>query len=349
MKMNLINDILDLHFLTKDPVCFVGPAGIGKTQAVHAFGAAKGVKVFEYRLAYSEPGDIRGLPIAMENGVMKFTRPEDLPSLEDENCIIFLDEINRATIPMQNGVMQMTDGSGRVGTHILPKGCLVVAAMNPDNANYMVNALDQALVSRFSMVPVDYDRNVLLSYARDKNWHPKVLGFIAMEANLFSSGDFDGETNTATPRSLERLSRAEHAGLSNKNDVHKITAIGLLGPKIGVEYYNYATGEQPITFDELIHDKDILKRVKKLSDPLAMRSDLLGITNTSIALYYSGFSGEKVDAKVQARIVAYLEIIPADLAVGLLKTIFLSRPEMVDTFQAEDRLMTHLGERLKSA
>jgi len=351
MKMNLIDAVLDLHFATKDPVCFVGPAGVGKTQAVKAWAKHKRVKCFEYRLAYSEPGDLRGLPVALENGVMRFTRPEDLPSLEDENCVILLDEINRGTTPMQNAVMQMTDGSGRIGSHILPKGTLVVATMNPDNDNsYMVNSLDKALVSRFSMVPVDYDRSVLLQYARDNKWDSRVIGFISMEVNLLSGNDeFDGQTNVATPRNLERLSNAEKAGLSKSPDIHKITSAGLLGPKVGQEYFAYATGAQPVSLDELLHNTEAaIKRTRKFSEPKAMRGDLLGVTNSAIGEHFKSM-GDKMDKKTQKVIVKYLETIPADLAVGVLKTIFMFNPNLVDAFQAEESLMERLGERLKAA
>ena len=177
MKMDKVNQILELHFRTKRPLLLHGPAGVGKTAIVKAFAALKGINVYEYRAAYCEPGDLKGL-CDPKDGRMTFLRPDDLPPEDDENSILFLDEINRASTAVMNCVMQATDGSGRIATHKLPKGCLVVAAINPDNSNHTVNALDFALMSRFNVIDIDYDRQCLISYAKATSWNPRVVSFI---------------------------------------------------------------------------------------------------------------------------------------------------------------------------
>jgi hypothetical protein len=344
MRMNQLTKQLDLHFVTKRPLMLRGPAGVGKTAIVKAYAAAKGVKVFEYRIAYCEPGDLKGL-CDPKDGMMTFLRPDDLPRETDVNAILFLDEVNRGSMSVMNCVMQATDGSARIGSHKLPPGCLVIAAVNGDSG-YNVNSMDPALRSRFAIIDVEYDRTCLLDYAKAAGWHPRVLGFIAAERNLFAkAADDDGESNHCNPRTLNYLSDMEHAGLIDSTSHHLETSIGLLGPNIGREYHAYANGEQPITLAELF-SADGVARAKRLSAPDNLRADLLGVTNGEIVAFYAKQAPASLVASEHEAIVNYLQVLPADLAVGVLKTVCTARPEYTDKFQAETKLMRRLGERL---
>jgi hypothetical protein len=348
VKMDKINGLLNLHFKTKRPILLVGPAGIGKTSMVRQFAQEKGVNIYEYRAAYAEPGDLKGL-CAPEDGVMKFLRPEDFPPETDENCILFFDEINRASTAVMNCIMQATDGSGRIATHKLPKGCLVVAAVNPDDQNHTVNMMDFALVNRFNVVQLEYNTKILLDYAKKSNWHPKVIGFLSATQPSFTTSGFDGQRNCATPRSLEYLSELEYADLGSDADLHRITAVGLLGPELGLEYHAYATGEQPITVNEILESKEALKRAKKLSEPKGMRADLLGVTNTELVAFICDPLNNASEEKTFRKLIGYLSVIPADIAISAIKAVLLKRSDLTDKFQAEKALMNRLGERLKAA
>jgi hypothetical protein len=316
MRMNQLTKQLDLHFVTKRPLMLRGPAGVGKTAIVKAYAAAKGVKVFEYRIAYCEPGDLKGL-CDPKDGMMTFLRPDDLPRETDVNAILFLDEVNRGSMSVMNCVMQATDGSARIGSHKLPPGCLVIAAVNGDSG-YNVNSMDPALRSRFAIIDVEYDRTCLLDYAKAAGWHPRTLNY---------------------------LSDMEHAGLIDSTSHHLETSIGLLGPNIGREYHAYANGEQPITLAELF-SADGVARAKRLSAPDNLRADLLGVTNGEIVAFYAKQAPASLVASEHEAIVNYLQVLPADLAVGVLKTVCTARPEYTDKFQAETKLMRRLGERL---
>lgn len=346
LKASKVPSLLATHYKSKTPLLLIGPAGLGKTSMVKQFGAERGVNVYEYRAAYCEPGDLKGL-CAQDGDAMKFLRPEDFPPESDENCILFFDEINRASTAVMNCILQATDGSGKISTHKLPKGCLVIAAVNPDDASHNVNLMDFALANRFNIVQLDYDSSVLIDYARKSNWNRKVIGFMQAEKGLFSGErHYNGASNMPTPRSLERLSDLENAGIDD-SDVHRAIACGLLGDAIGLQYFAYATGEQPVSVIELFDDSEAaLKRVKKLSDPKGLRSDLLSATSSEIVRLFT--ERDSIAKGEHKAIVEYFATIPADLAAAALKAICNAKPEYVDIFQSETKLMKRLGERLKN-
>lgn len=346
VKINKLASILEVHYKTKRPLLVIGPAGTGKTTSIKQFAKDKGVNLYEYRAAYCEPGDLKGL-CNPDGDVMKFLRPEDFPPETDENCILFFDEINRASTAVMNCILQATDGSGRIATHKLPKGCLVVAAVNPDDSNHTVNSMDFALINRFNVVQLEYCHNSLIEFAKRNKWNGKVIGFLSAERGIFAGGrDYDGQNNLPTPRSLEYLSDMENATIDD-NEVHKAVACGLLGPKIGLQYHAYATGEQPITMHELLEDTEAaLKRAKKLAAPASLRADLLGGTNSEIVEYFK--ANETVTPAAFEAIVDWFITIPADLSAAVIKQVCSQKPALIDKFQAETKLMKRLGERLKT-
>lgn len=353
LKMADLDSLLMLHFNSKSkdsdqkrPLMLRGPAGVGKTTAVKAFAKKIGVKCYEYRAAYSEPGDLKGL--CDRNGDdMIFLRPEDFPKINEEDSILFFDEVNRASTSVMNCILQATDGSGRIASHKLPKGCLVVAAINPDDNSYSVNAMDFAMRNRFNIVDIEYDHNSLLTYSKKNSWHHNVVMFLEVDKNIISpDAKDDGQNNAPTPRSLEYMSDLEHVGFPN-DTIHLATSIGLFGPRIGTEYHAFTKGEKPITLEELFEGKDVIKRIKKLSEPGVLRQDILGVTSNLIIDYLKNKTPQNVDKKHYRKIVEFLEMIPADLAAGTLTNILQENQSFIDTFQAEEALMYRLGNKLK--
>ena len=339
-----VKDLLEHRFNAKRPLLLIGPAGLGKTSMVKQFAAAKGVNVYEYRAAYAEPGDLKGL-CNPEDGIMKFLRPEDLPPETDENCILFFDEINRASTSVMNCILQASDGSNKIATHRLPKGCLVIAAVNPDDANHTVNMMDFALVNRFSVVTLDYDVGSVLAYAKAAKWHQSVITFLSVEKAVFSNAkEYDGQSNKATPRSFEYLSDMEKAGVASNKTSHRATACGLLGDALGLQYFAFASGSQPITWAEIQSaNASAVSRAEVMSNPEATRADLLASTNDSIHEHMIARKATKTEIK---KVVAYFMVIPADIVVAFLQKITQADASYAEIFQAEETLMIRLGKRL---
>ena len=344
-SITLLPELIDLHYQTKRPLMLVGPSGIGKTQGVRQYAKDKGLKLFEYHLASCEPGDIRGICV-VDGDSMRFLRPEDFPKITDEGCIIFFDETNRATKNVINSIMQASDGSGRIANHLLPPGCLTIAAMKPDNLNYIVTSVDEATINRFTVIEFDYEQERLLDYGRRQGWHPTTLGFLSLEKNLFAHAKpFDGLHNRPSSRSMEALSEMEW--LPKSREAHLACSVGRLGPELGMEYHAFAYGAHPVSASELLEGGE--ETMNRISDFVKQgRMDLIGATNNDllswlreggVEAFYSG--------NARRTIVAYLMLIPKDIVSGFLTSLIQQNLAFKAVFDNEKALLGAMGEALQ--
>ena len=127
--------------------CFISDAGVGKTQLVHQVARKKGFRVVDLRTA-NFPLLSAGVPQrADENGMFRIAVPASLPKPK-EKCILFFDEINqgeRHAVAMFFGLIE----DRVLFDYRLPDETLIVAAMNPATAQYMVTKLEgNAAVNR---------------------------------------------------------------------------------------------------------------------------------------------------------------------------------------------------------
>ena len=77
-----------------------GPTGIGKSHIVHQIGDNLNLPVIDRRLSQMTEGDIIGLP-ELTDGVTRFAPVDWFLRACNEPVILFFDELNRATIEVQ--------------------------------------------------------------------------------------------------------------------------------------------------------------------------------------------------------------------------------------------------------
>lgn len=260
---------------------FVGPPGIAKSHNVKEWAKRNGFRLIDVRLAYLEQPDFLGLPSfkLIENKERTiYSLPEFWPTA-DEKCVLFFDEPNRGTNAIMNGMMQvLTDG--RIHNYEIPKNCILVAAINPEDGDYEVNAMDTALKDRFVPYEVDYDKKDFVDYMIENKWHKSVVAFV--ESGVWSyvkpehlSGN--AGTKYGSPRTLEKLNDALHTKAVEK--VMLPTFEGILGRAYATEFYAFITNERPVTFSDLVKNrKEAIARLKKFSDPEAFKNAQISLT-----------------------------------------------------------------------
>lgn len=158
-------------------IMLVGNHGIGKSEVLTEYYAAKGMPVVALFLGQmSDPGDIIGLPHKNElTGKTEFMPPYWFPTDGKPVCL-FLDELNRARPEILQTVMDLCLNRKLAG-RALPEGSTLIAAVNYGD-QYQLTDLDPALVSRFNIVTFKPTAEEWLLWAKKEGLDYRVIDFI---------------------------------------------------------------------------------------------------------------------------------------------------------------------------
>ncbi len=171
------NERLEAGGLPKMPLCIWGKHGIGKTEIVRAFARQKG-----YRLAYLAPaqveemGDMLGMPSISPEGVTVFHPPDWAPAVPGPG-ILLIDDVNRADDRILRGIMQLLQDHALMSWALPPHWHIVLTA-NPDDGNYSVTPLDDAMISRMLHITLHFDMREWASWATQSGIDPRGINFV---------------------------------------------------------------------------------------------------------------------------------------------------------------------------
>lgn len=136
---------------------FVGEAGIGKTSFIRAICQALGIKVIIINAANMSVENL-GVPFPAHSEELDMQVLETLmyeQFMNDDQKVIFIDEIGRADAGMANTLMELLQ-EGTLFGKSLPGLLTVVAADNPQGSAYgRMAGLDFSQADRFATVKVD--------------------------------------------------------------------------------------------------------------------------------------------------------------------------------------------------
>ena len=241
----LINNDSDLSLFPS--VMLWGPVGVGKSQAVRQIGevieknTGKKVVVTDVRLLLFNPIDLRGIPTSNADKTLAiWLKPQifNMDESKDVVNILLLDEISAAPQSVQAAAYQITLDR-KIGEHILPKNCIVIAAGNRVTDKSVAYKMPKALANRLMHFEVENNVKSWKSWAINHNIHPFVMGFINFKPtylNRFNAKD--DYLSFATPRSWEMVSNI----LNNVNsDIDAIYPLiqGLVGGGVAMEFRTY--------------------------------------------------------------------------------------------------------------
>src|SRR4051812_35497574 len=168
MKPSNIPAVMDLAYkaISSGEVfnpMFTGEAGLGKSQIVQQWVNDQRKRnpsfgFLDLRIAYLEAPDLLGFPEVASDDDGRARTCHRLPEFwpTSGEGLILLEEPNRGTTGVMNCLMQLLTDR-KVHNYTLPKGWLIAACVNPDNAQYDVNTMDAALKDRFEEFEVEYD------------------------------------------------------------------------------------------------------------------------------------------------------------------------------------------------
>lgn len=260
-----------------DAILLRGPHGIGKSAVPAEVAKRTGKRLLDIRLSLFTEGDLIGIPDherIKTTGVTSFAPPDWLHTACTEPCVLFLDEINRATPGVQNSAFQLVLDREVKGWRLHPE-TLVFAAIN-DSPEYNVNEMDPALLDRFvtyDLVPTHKD---WLVWATAEGIDDLVVDFIRQHPeHLRPTKSVEPGSITPTQRSWARLARTlvtagmapSGFGGADKEGLPPgfyAIAMGYVGAPTAIAFVNFIK-----EYDSVISAEDIVDRWKVTEKKIA--------------------------------------------------------------------------------
>ena len=231
----------------RKPVLLRGRHGIGKSTVVYQYADKNNMEVVERRASQMTEGDLVGLP-TIENNSTTFNPPDWFKAACDRPVVLFLDEVDRATLEVRQGIFELTD-SRKLNGHNLHPDTLVFAAVNggEHGSQYQVGEMDPAELDRWTVFDIDPTVEDWLSWASDEGISPEIWNFINQNrAHLEHTDDYEPNKVYPSRRSWERLDQC-------------LTQAGLLGeasPALYTLTSAFVGFEAAVSFNDFIQNYD---------------------------------------------------------------------------------------------
>jgi len=217
------------------PVLLRGRHGVGKSQVVYQLAGDLGLPVVERRASQMTEGDLLGLP-STDGAVTTWNPPAWFKTACDEPVVLFLDEVDRATPEVRQGIFELTD-SRKLAGFSLHADTIIVAAVNggEHGAQYQVGEMDPAELDRYTVFDVEPSHEDWLDWAKTEV-DGLVWDFINQNRNhLEHTGDFEPNKVYPSRRSWDRLNQAATGADLLGEDADAGTIFNLAAAFVGFE------------------------------------------------------------------------------------------------------------------
>lgn len=323
------------------PAALHGIHGIGKSEITVDLGQRLGYKVVVLNLSTQDVGDLLGIPFVGTDSKGKkstqFAAPDWL-NKHKEPVIYFLDEMNRAE-PMVLQTMLPFVLEGRIHSHEIRPQDMVIAAMNPDTAEYTTECFtDEALISRFAHFYFEPEHAEFVQYCNIQGVHPAVIKSVTENAGALPSISVaeDSRINSAP----DRRSFFKLGVLLNDIEDELFSKIGykfisgMIGGDLApIVVKNYQDTKEQYTLKQVIKGNTHLTRgdVDKF---VAINDEIIaGIINKDPKLIDKKYKFT-LKPKALKNFKSYFESMPIDTACGFLKSMKAILSKDSDTDEA---------------
>ena len=261
------NAVAPLVAAVRKPILLRGRHGVGKSCVVYQTAAGLGLPVVERRASQMTEGDLVGLPV-IDGNTTTFNPPDWFKQACDEPVLLFLDEVDRATAEVRQGIFELTD-SRKLNGHVLHQDTLVFAAVNggEHGEQYQVGEMDPAELDRWTVFDVEPSVEDWLGWAKE-NINEIVWDFINQNHNhLEHKGDFEPNKVYPSRRSWDRFNEcAVQAGLllddNRKAGLGTLYELGcaFVGFEAAVAFRDFAEKyESQVTWEQVVVEGQIDK------------------------------------------------------------------------------------------
>ena len=344
------------HILaSKLPVLIRGRHGIGKSVVVYMIAGDMGMPVVERRASQMTEGDLLGLPDTADTSIngrkcTTWNAPDWLVTACEQPVVLFLDEVDRATMEVRQGLFELTDSRKINGWKLHPE-TLIVAAVNggEHGAQYQVGEMDPAELDRWTVFDVDPSDEDWLNWAKD-HIDTVVWDFVNHNrTHLEHKGDFEPNKVYPSRRSWERFNNtAVPAGVFDEGgdlDLLFNLAAAFLGFEAAVQLKDFVVNYAwQVTIEDILDSGQIAKTTEwGINDHAAMIQKFEAAET---------FTGELNETQVQ-NLANYFVTLPSEVAMKLwtvlgdadnvANVVALHKAETTDGKRVSDHLVTILG------
>ena len=244
------------------PILLRGRHGIGKSSVVYQFGQERGLPVIERRISQMTEGDLLGLP-STDGRVTRWNPPAWFQQACDEPVVLFLDELDRGTLEVRQGVFELAD-SRKLAGHKLHEGTIIIAACNggEGETNYLVAELGPAELDRWTVMDVSPTIEEGVDYLASQGLPSLMVEFLRSYPKHFEhNSDFEPNKVYPSRRSWERLGNiinkndwfANEDALEHNRGLVFLTASSFVGIDAGAALQNFISDyEWSISIDDIL-------------------------------------------------------------------------------------------------
>jgi MoxR-like ATPase len=268
--LSVVNHITDARY----PVLIRGRHGIGKSTVVYQYAKQNNLPVVERRASQMTEGDLLGLPKLTKN-VTSWCPPEWLATACNKPVVLFLDEVDRATLEVRQGIFELCD-SRKIAGNALHPDTLIFACVNggEHGSQYQVGEMDPAELDRYTVFDVEPTVEDWLDWATG-NVAQEVWDFINHNhGHLEHKGDYEPNKVYPSRRSWERLSKTL-VGMGDEVESSSATyqiAQAFIGFEGAVAFNNFLKDyDRQVSIEDLLDEgRHELTKNWKINDHNAM-------------------------------------------------------------------------------
>ena len=297
----------------RKPILLRGRHGVGKSQVVYQFAETVGLPIVERRASQMTEGDLIGLP-SVDNGRTSWNPPDWFKSACEQPVVLFLDEVDRATIEVRQGIFELTD-SRKLNGHNLHEDTLIFAAINggEHGAQYQVGDMDPAELDRWTVFDVEPSIEDWLEWGKE-NVSQITWDFINQNRqHLEHEGEFEPNKVYPSRRSWDRMdecaSRADLLEEGSDNVMLFNVATGFVGFEAACALRDFVLNyERQVTVEDILDKGD-----------LSIAGDFGINEHTAMVDKFdaSGVFSEKLPEERVGNLANYLVTLPSEVAMKL--------------------------------
>jgi hypothetical protein len=200
--------------------------------------------------------------------------------------ILILDDWNRADMRFIQAVMELVDRQEYISWK-LPQDWHIILTANPDNGEYLVNAIDAAQKTRFVSVMMKWNHERWAEWAEGEGIDGRCINFVLMHPEVIVP------EKGINPRSITTFFNCISSLPSFENDLPMIQMVGegSVGPEAATLFTTFINNrlDKLITPKEMLLDKDDTKVATALLSAISndgdYRADIASILTTRLINY----------------------------------------------------------------